>query len=342
MYDSLVEFVEALEEAGELHRILVPVSPILEISELVNEQCRASCPTPSEHAAAFDPAHCERGGKALLFENVEGADFPLLINAYGSYRRTEMALGCADGGFAAIATRLAELTKPEPPQSLGDAFKKAGQFLPLLRVPPKRVRRGACQEVVRLTENGEVDLRRLPLLKCWPHDGDPTAVGYDITAEQAGTAGGDGRYITFAGIHTIHADDDEVEKPPSHNVGMYRCQLVNATRLVMHWHMHHDGAAHWRSWKKKGRPMPVAICLGGDSVLPYAATAPMPPGMSELLMAGFLNRGGIPMVRAQTVPLWVPASSEIVIEGFVSTECGPIGYDPRSGLPLGPGAARHR
>ncbi|MHC4670272.1 MAG: UbiD family decarboxylase [Planctomycetota bacterium] len=339
MYDSLGEFVEALEEAGELHHIPVPVSPVLEISELTDQQCKASCPHESPHARRFDPAHCRRGGKALLFENVEGSDFPLLINAYGSYRRTEMALGCTEGGFEAIADQLGALARPEPPRSLAEAFRKARQLYPLLRAPPKRVRYGPCQQVVRLADRGEVDLRRLPLLKCWPHDGDPTAVGYDVTAEQAGTAQGGGRYVTFAGVHTIHADDREASKPASHNVGTYRLQLVDATRLVMHWHLHHDGAAHWRSWKRQGQPMPVAICLGGESVLPYAATAPLPPGMSELLLAGFLNRRGIPLVRAETVPLWVPANSEIVLEGYVSTECGLPGYDPGSDGELGTGAA---
>jgi 4-hydroxy-3-polyprenylbenzoate decarboxylase len=184
-----------------------------------------------------------------------------------------------------------------------------------------------------------VDLLRLPFIRCWPLDGDPAAVGAGMTAEEAGTARGQGRYVTFAGVHTIHADDADAKKPPSHNIGMYRLQLVDKTTLVMHWHLHHDGAAHWRSWKRRGKPMPVAICLGGEGVLPYAATAPLPPGMSELLLAGFLNGRGIPMVRARTVPLWVPANSEIVIEGWVDTTCGAVGWDPRAKEPLGPGAA---
>ena len=337
MYETLADFVRALDQAGELRRIRVPVSPILEIAALSDAQAKAQCPRVSEHARLFDPLHCERGGKALLFEKVEGCDFPVLINAYGSYRRTEMALGCAEGGFEAIAARLAAIAKPEPPKSFGDMLRKARQFLPLLRAPPRRVRHGICQEVVRLGE--DVDLARLPLLKCWPLDGDPAAVGAGMTAEQAGTAGGHGRYITFGGVHTIHADDEGVAKPSSHNIGMYRLQLVDRNTLVMHWHVHHDGAAHWRSWKRKRKPMPVAICLGGEGVLPYAATAPLPPGMSELLLAGFLNGRGIPMVAAKTVPLRVPANSEIVIEGWVDTECGPIGFDARDGQPLGPGAA---
>jgi len=332
VYASLRAFVAALEAAGELQRIPAPVSPLLEIAAASDREARAPCPRRSGHAARFDPGHDAVGGKALLFERVTGSDFPVLINAYGSYRRTEMALGCEAGGFGAIAQRIAALTQPEPPRSLRDALRKARQLLPLLRVPPRRVRSGPCQEVVRLAARGEVDLGRIPFVQCWPLDGDAPAMGYP-------TPKTDGRYITFAGIHTIHADDEGDPRPKSHNIGMYRLQYVDRTRLVMHWHMHHDGAAHWRSWKRKGRPMPVAICLGGESVMPYAATCPLPPGLSELLMAGFLHGRGIPMVAARTVPLRVPARSEIVIEGFVDTTCGFPGWDPRSGEPLGPGAA---
>jgi 4-hydroxy-3-polyprenylbenzoate decarboxylase len=340
MYRTLSDYLAALEAAGELHRVAGEVSPILEISAVADRHARRAAPSVSEAAHAFDPLHHRSGGKALLFERVADCDFPLAINVFGSYRRMEMALGCADGGgFEIIARRLAELTKPRPPQSLGDLLSKARKFLPVLRAAPRRVRRGICQEVVKLAEQGEVNLLRLPLIKCWPHDGDPRSCGIDVSPEQAGTARGQGRYITFAGMHTIHADDRAARRPASHNIGVYRSQLVAETHLLMHWHITHDGAAHWRSWKKLGEPMPIAICFGGESVLPYAATAPLPPGLSELLMAGFLNGKGIPLVRAKTVPLWVPANSEIVIEGFVSTECGSIGWDPAGNEPLGPGAA---
>ncbi|MHC4932031.1 MAG: UbiD family decarboxylase [Planctomycetota bacterium] len=336
MHPNLRDFLAALEKAGELRRIRAPVSPILEPAEIADRQAKLPCPQVSEEARRFDPGHCDRGGHALLFENVEGCDFPLLLNAYGSYRRTEMALGAS---FPEIAKRLESLTRPTPPGSFREILRKAGELLPLLRVPPRRMQSGPCQEIVKLAERGEVDVTRLPHIRCWPLAGDPEAVGYPLPQEEAGTAGGDGRYVTFAGIHTIHPRDEGVRKPASHNIGMYRVQLVGPTRMVMHWHMHHDGAGHWRAWKRAKRPMPIAICFGGESVLPYAATAPLPPGISELLMAGFLNRRGIPMVRARTVPLWVPANSEIVIEGWVNTECGFIGYDPREGEPLGPGAA---
>lgn len=343
MYATLRDFLNALERAGELRRVTAEVSPMLEVAEIADRQSKLPCARVSEHARSFDPEHCEQGGHALLFDNIEGCDFPLAINTWGSYRRMEMALGVAevDGGFEAIAAKIASLVKPQPPRSLGEAWSKAREFLPLLRIAPKRKKRGLCQEVVKLASRGEVDLTRLPLIKCWPLDGDPTSVGYPMSPAEAGTAKGEGRYITLAGMHTIHHDDRDAAKPASHNIGMYRAQLIDETHLAMHWHMHHDGASHWRSWKRAGaKKMPIAICLGGESVMPYAATAPLPPGISELLMAGFLNGKGIPLVRAKTVPLWVPANSEIVIEGWVSCECGFIGFDPRNpeDSELGPGA----
>jgi len=339
MHRSFTSFLRSLEQSGELLRISAPVSPLLIPAAVADAHARLPAPGRSPAASIFDPGHAALGGRALLFEHVEGCDFPLAINLFGSYRRMEMALGCDDDrGFEGIADRIASLVKPVPPRTMREAFGRAREFLPLLRIGPRLVRCGACQEVVRRTDRGEVDLRRLPIIKCWPLDGDPAAVGYPMTAEAAGTAGGNGRYITLAGMHTIHADDANDPRPASHNIGMYRAQLLGPTRLAMHWHMHHDGAAHWRSWKRAGKPMPIAICLGGESVLPYAATAPLPPGISELLMAGFLNGRGIPMVRGATVPIRVPANSEIVIEGYVSTEAGLIGWDPRDGEPLGPGA----
>ena len=343
MLTDLRQFVERLEAEGELIRVRAPVSPLLEITEIIQRQCRLDAPSASEHARRFDPRHAGLGGRAVLFENVEGCDLPLAINLYGSYRRTELALGCRQGGFEEVAARIESLLQAAPPSGFMDLIGRAREFLPLLRIPPRVVRNAICQEVVQLSSRGEVDLLRLPLIKCWPLDGDPLAVGFGMTAEQAGTVAGLGRYITFAGVHTIRAEDQGLKRPPSHNIGMYRLQLVGPHHLAMHWHMHHDGAAHWRSFKARGERMPVAICFGGEPVLPYAATAPLPPRVSELLLAGFLHGRGIPLVPAKTVPIRVPANSELVIEGYVSHECGVPGYDPRvdprvDPEGLGPGA----
>lgn len=355
MYPDLSSFVAALESAGELVRVKDPVSPVLDIAKRADMASKSRAPGPgSEPARGNDPEFHAFGGPALLFENVPGSDFPVLINAYGSYRRMEMAFG--GRAFDDIARTIGELVKPEPPRSLGEAIAKGRQFLPLLKIGPKRIKGdGRCQEVV--TTGDAVDLTRLGMIRCWEHDGDFEAVGYPAGVNDAVPGLGHpdidpekwdrefrGRYITLAGIHTIHADDRDDPKPhriaKSHNIGMYRVQLLGKNRLAMHWHMHHDGASHWRSWKKLGKPMPVAIALGGPSVMPYAATCPLPPGISELLMAGFLNGKGIRLCRAKTVPLWVPADAEIVIEGFVRTDAGFPGWDPREpdAGPLGDGA----
>lgn len=355
MYENTREFVAALERAGELKRIAARVSPLLEITALADCESKSPAPSlPAEPTRRTDPRFCHLGGRALLCENVEGSDIPVLINQFGSYRRMEMALGCDADGLEGLAARIGNLIKPEPPPTLLAKLKKLPELLELAKIPPRTVRgRGPCQQVV-VTGDG-VDLTRLPLLRCWPLDGDPGALGYpaDINEHVPGIGRGKewneryrGRYVTLGGIHTIHADDADHPSPPSRNIGMYRVQLLGKRIMAMHWHMHHDGARHWRSWKARGRKMPVAIVLGGESVLPYAATAPMPPGISELLLAGFLNRRGIPLCRGVTVPLDVPANAEIVIEGYVSHEAGLPGWDPRSSsgsssahpTSMGPGA----
>ena len=356
MVESVRDFVNILERAGELRRVTEQVSPVLEISAITDLVSKSPAPhAPSGSARRNDPRFHHFGGQAILFENVKGSSLPVLINAMGSYRRMELALGCHEpdpslptpcvpGGFDAWAARIAKLIEPKPPASAGEAIAMARRFAPLLRIPPKRVRSGPCQEVV-LTGD-DIDLSILPIIKCWPLDGDLGSVGWpdDINADIAGIDLGHdaeyrGRFITLGGIHTIHAHDAGNPRPSSRNIGMYRVQLLGRRRMAMHWHMHHDGARHWRSWKRRGEPMPVAIVLGGESVLPYAATAPLPPGMSELLMAGLLNGRGIPLCPCRTVPLRVPANAEIVIEGHVSAEAGMIDFDPReSDEALGPGA----
>ncbi|MCB9844482.1 MAG: UbiD family decarboxylase [Phycisphaeraceae bacterium] len=348
MFRSVRELIGALDRLGELRRIRASVSPVLEIAAIADRVSKLPAPNPpGPSARASDPRFCHLGGPALLFENVVGSDLPVLINAFGSYRRIELALGCGSTGLGGLAARLESLVKPEPPRGLAEALTRARELAPLLRIGPRRARRAPCQDIV--VRDNDVDLTRLPLLRCWPLDGDLAAVGWPGDINRGipglGHAAMDGqrwetecrgRYITLGGVHTIHADDEGDPRPRSHNIGMYRVQLLGRRTMAMHWHVHHDGAAHWRSWVSKGRPMPVAIALGGESMLPYAATAPLPPGMSELLMAGFLAGRGVQLTRAATVPLRVPANAEIVIEGYVSHEAGPIGFEPRGSL--GPGA----
>jgi 4-hydroxy-3-polyprenylbenzoate decarboxylase len=351
MYADLHTFVDALKEASELIQVSDKLDPILQVTKLVDLESKSIAPDLGSSSSQHnDPEFAHLGGRALLIENVIGSDYPILINAFGSYKRMEMALG--HRAFDDIGSVIGDLVKPEPPRSLSEAISKAKQFMPLLKIGPKRMNStGKCQEVIHTGDT--IDLSGLPILRCWPMDGDFESLGYPSGINDAVDGLGHpdiddlvwderfrGRFITLAGIHTIHADDRDDPKPKSHNIGMYRVQLLGKDRIAMHWHMHHDGASHWRSWKKLGQPMPVAIALGGPSVLPYAATCPLPPGISELLMAGFLQGKGVRLCRAKTVPLWVPADAEMVIEGMVDTDAGYPGWDPREddAGPLGEGA----
>lgn len=341
MTRTLRDFVGELERAGELVRVKAPVSPILEIAAIADRVSKCAAPgTPDPRSRANDPEHHHLGGPALLFENVAGSRMPVLINAFGSYRRVQLALARAKsmpGGVEDLADLIGAMTRPAPPRSLREGVERLKTLSPVLKMMPRRRRgRGLCQQRIIRGEN--IDLCTLPMIRCWPLDGDYASVGYPagVNDRVPGVERGEewerefrGRYITLGGIHTIHADDADSRRPASHNIGMYRVQLLGKRTMAMHWHVHHDGAAHWRSWKRAGKPMPVAIALGGAPELPYAATAPLPPGMSELLMAGFLSGRGVELVRGVTVPIWVPENAEIVIEGYVSQEAGEIGWDPR-------------
>lgn len=299
-YPDLQSFLAALDERGALKRISAEVDPILEISAIVDRVSEAPA-AGDKDPPSTDPIHGRQGGHALVFENVKGSNLPVAINVYGSYERMLLALGCES--FEEMAQRIESLIKPQMPTTLIDKMKKLPELARLSGFAPKIVKKGRCQEVVH---TDDADLTALPLLQCWPHDGRSGYGGKPANAE-----GGTGRYVTFGGIYTKDCDSAE------RNVGMYRVQLYDAKTMAMHWHMHHDGARHYRGYAAAGERMPLAIVLGGDSVLPYAATCPLPPDVSELLFAGFLNGKGIDLVACKTIPLEVPANAEIVIEGWI-------------------------
>ncbi len=284
-FPDLRSFVEELDRCGQLKRVGVEVDPVLEVTEIADRVSKApaagDAPPPD-----FDRVHGGKGGHGLLFENVSGSDIPLGINLYGSYERMGIALGCSS--FADLASRVGQLVKPEMPTTLMAKMKKLPDLMKLASFGPKIVKRGMCQEVVH---TDDADLLTLPTIQCWPDDG--------------------GRYITFAGIYTKDRDSGD------RNVGMYRVQIFEPKMTAMHWHVHHDGPRHHRGYKAHGEKMPLAIVFGGESVLPYAATCPLPPDVSELLFAGFLNGGGIDLVQCKTIDMQVPANAEIVIEGYV-------------------------
>ncbi len=313
-FADLQSFVAELEKLDQLRRVRAEVDPILEISAIADRMSKSPCPEGRAGAPWTDPVHGAFGGRALLFENVRGSDIPVLINAFGSYARIKLALGCTD--LEEPAERLRQMLKPRMPATLVDKVRKLPELIRMAGYAPRSVRHGICQEVVR---TDDADLLRLPIIQCWPDDGDlasePPEIGpREPVVEAAGHEGRTGRYITLAGIYTKNPDSDVM------NVGMYRIQVFGPKLAAAHWHVHHDGAHNFRAWAKRGQPMPMAVVLGGEPALTYAATCPLPPGVSELVFAGFLNGGGVDTVPCKTIPLTVPANAEIVIEGYAHHE----------------------
>ena len=314
--ETFADFMAELEREGELSRVKARVSPILEIGAIADRMSKS--PAPHGHNELDRSAASNLGGKALLFESVEGSDIPVAINTFGSYWRVNKALGTEN--LNVLAERVQQLVKPEIPTTLMDKMKRLPDLMKMASFPPKTVRSGICQQVV--LEGEKADLTRLPLIQCWPLDGNPdSGQVFDRAAAATVKERGTGRYITLGGVFTRNPDTGE------RNIGMYRVQLFGPRKAAMHWHMHHDGARHFRMYQSRGQKMPLAVVLGGEPVLPYAATAPLPPGIEELLFAGFLNGHGIELVPCHTIDLEVPANAEIVIEGYV---------DPHEKLMEGP------
>lgn len=305
---TLSDFIALLDKSGELARVKTKVSPILEIAQVCDRVCKM--PAPHGHQELDQSPAAKLGGKALLFENVEGSDIPVAINTFGSYWRVNQALGTDN--LENLARRVQQLVKPEMPTTFMEKIKKVPELMKMASFPARTVRSGICQQVV--LEGDKADLTRLPLIQCWPLDGDlrsGQAMDQAAAAKASQAQAGTGRYITLGGVFTQNPETGD------RNIGMYRVQQFGPRVCAMHWHMHHDGARHFRMYQKRGEKMPLAVVLGGESVLPYAATAPLPPGIEELLFAGFLNGAGIELVKCKTIDLEVPANAEIVIEGYV-------------------------
>lgn len=277
-YASFRDFIGALERAGELTRVPAQVDTDLLITEWADREMKS-------------PA----GGKALLFEqpSIEGkiSPFPVAINTMGSRRRMALALNVAS--VEDIAQEIQLILKAKPPTDLREGWSLLKQGLHLLHARPKHAREGACQEVVhRFDDAGaELSLTDLPILKCWPRDG--------------------GRFITLPNVHTRDPDTG------ARNLGMYRMQIYDERTTGMHWQIHKVGARHGKRYYERGERMPVAVCLGGDPAYTFAATAPLPDGLDEILFAGFLRRKSVELVRCKTIDLEVPADVDFVLEGYV-------------------------
>ncbi len=272
MYGSLAAYIARLESEGELIRIGAPVDPVYEIAEITDRISKSG-----------------GGGKALLFENT-GTEFPVLTNMMGSERRMALALGVdrLEELTIRIETLLKQLTTP------AGSWAEKLRMLPLLAemsrwMPRIRSGRGACQQVVQTGD--EVDLSKLPVLKCWGCDG--------------------GRFITLPMVHTLDPETGV------RNVGMYRMQIFDGRTTGMHWHLHKTGARHYDACRRMGRRMPVTVTLGGDPACIYSAAAPMPDNMDEYLLAGFLRRRPVELVKSLTNDIYIPADCDFVLEGYV-------------------------
>ena len=282
-FDSFGDFARTLDRAGELVRIPQPVATELEITELADREMKKP-----------------GGGKALLFEQptVHGqvSPFPLAINTMGSDARMAMSLRARS--VEAAAAELGALMKAKPPTGFREAVKLLGTALDLRHAKPSMVKRGPCKEVIhRFQETaakspGQLPtLLNLPIQKCWPQDG--------------------GRFITLPCVVTKDPDTGE------RNVGMYRMQIYDEQTTGMHWQLQKVGARHGRRYYETGTRMPVAVFLGGDPVFTFCATAPLPDGLDEFLLAGYLRKKSVELVKCETNDLEVPANADFVIEGYV-------------------------
>src|SRR5216110_3483994 len=243
--------------------------------------------SPDLEIAAVTDRACKspNGGPALLFEKPAGFDMPVASNVFGSLERMCLALGVEK--LDDLAHEIDELMTPPQPKGILDALKLAPMLGRLSDLMPKTVKDAPCQEVVN--RNGSLD--DIPILKCWPEDG--------------------GRFITLPLVFT---KDPETGV---RNIGTYRMQVFDGRTTGMHWQRHKGGAQHYRVAERLERRLPVAVALGPDPALAYSATAPMPEGLDELLLGGFLARRRIEIVKCVTVDLEVPASAQIVLEGHI-------------------------
>ena len=266
-YKSLQSFIDKLEKEGELVRIKEEVDSYLEITEITDRVSKAF-------------------GPALLFENVKGSSYPVLMNAMGTYKRMSMALGVKD--FKALEEELEKFLDMSNYMGLMNIAKSTPRLSRLAAVfPIKLPIKGKCQEVIEM----DPDLSTLPVLHCWPQDGGP--------------------FFTLPLVMTVDPETG------IQNMGMYRMQVFDKKTTGMHWHWHKDGREIYESYKKRGGKMPVSVVLGCDPAITYAATAPLPKMIDEMMFAGYLRKFPVKMVKSITNDIYVPADAEFVVEGYV-------------------------
>jgi 4-hydroxy-3-polyprenylbenzoate decarboxylase len=273
---DLRDFIAVLEQRGDLRRIAAPVSPVLELTEISRRVL-------------------EKGGPALLFEQVGGQSKPVLCNRFGTRERIGLALGSDDPEVMhKLGRLLALLRQPEPPKGIADAWSKLPLLKEVLKMAPRHEKRAVCQEVV--IEGDDVDLADWPIQTCWPDDAGPL--------------------ITW-GLTTT--------KGPRHdrqNLGIYRQQVIGRNRIIMRWLAHRGGATDFADFKRAhpGEPFPVAVSLGADPATLLAAVTRIPNNLSEYAFAGLLRGERTTLTRAIGSELSVPAHAEITLEGWIAPD----------------------
>lgn len=267
-FESLGEYVEALDRAGELRRVKTKVSPDLEIAEIMRRLMY------------------EGNKPAMLFENVEGSDMQILGNAFGSMKRLSIALDSDD--FTEIGRRITDLTKLKVPAGMFNKLKMLPKLQEIGEYGPRYVEDGPVAEVY---EREAASFHSLPVLKSF--------------------AGDAGKFITFGLTVTKHPETD------IRNLGVYRIQIVDERHAIMHWQAHKRGAQHYRMLKEQNKKIEAAIVIGADPATVFSAVAPVPEGLDKYLFSGITRRKGIKLMKCKTVDLDVPASAEIVLEGYV-------------------------
>ncbi|MGF1738071.1 4-hydroxy-3-polyprenylbenzoate decarboxylase [Photobacterium satsumensis] len=272
-FKDLREFIDYLEQQGELKRISQPVDPDQEITEICDRTLRA-------------------GGPALLFENPVGYDVPVLANLFGTPGRVAMGMGRTDvRELREVGKLLAYLKEPEPPKGFREVLDKLPVFKQVLNMPVKRLRSAPCQDIV--WQGDDVDLDKIPVMSCWPDDVAPLLTwGLTIT------------------------------KGPNkkrQNLGIYRQQKIGKNKIIMRWLAHRGGALDLRDWMDThpGERFPVTVAFGADPATILGAVTPIPDTLSEYAFAGLLRGRKSEVVKSLTNELEVPASAEIVLEGYI-------------------------
>ena len=273
IYKDLRDFIAQLEKQGELKRITVEVDPYLEITEICDRTLK-------------------QGGPALLFENVKGANIPVLANLFGTAKRVAMGMGAESvTALREIGHLLATLKEPEPPKGMKDALEKLPLYKNVLNMSPKLIKSPPCQELVRVGE--EVDLSVYPIQTCWPGDVAPL--------------------ITWPLVITKGPNKSR------QNLGIYRLQVIAKNKVIMRWLAHRGGALDFKEFQEKypDQPYPVAVAIGADPATILGAVTPVPDALSEYAFAGLLRGSKTEVATCLSHDLQVPASAEIILEGFI-------------------------